>query len=77
MKEMARKLWEKLKSSKKAHKAGVHAAMFVAMSLGVYLAHGMLPLVGGEMARLVGAMVIGAYCHKPAADFACRKLLDE
>lgn len=72
MREKLKKLWAWLKASRKAKLVGVHAAVVILMALGLYVAP--LPVMSAYL-KLCGSMLLGAYCLKPVADWACSKLL--
>ena len=71
MKKDFKEKMKELMKSKKGKWAMCHGGAAAAMALGLYLAP--LPLMS-EYMRLCGAMFLGAYCLKPLADWAYRKL---
>lgn len=56
-------------------KAGMHAAIFLMMALALYLLLPHMLFFRFEWMRMMLAMIVGAYLHKPCADWVARKLL--
>lgn len=73
------KAWMKkaMGMAKKPKRLWIHFAMFAMMALALYLAMPHMLMLKMEWMRMMVAMMVGAYGHKPCADWACRKLLDE
>lgn len=61
---------------KKPKRFWIHLALFAMMALALYLSTPHILLLKMEWMRMMVAMVIGAYAHKPMADWICRKLLE-
>ena len=72
MKKLLKKLWE---LAKKPKKTWIHTAIFAMLSLAVYLLGDFTIILKAEILKLMAAMLVGAYLHKPVADWACRKVL--
>ena len=72
MKKLLKKLWNWVKKPKKMW---IHTAIFAMLSLAVYLLGDYTVVLKAEILKLMAAMLIGAYLHKPLADWTCRKIL--
>lgn len=75
MREKLKKLWLKLKESRKVKVFLVHLVAVLALIGGLYWGESYLTLLQCEFLKMCAALLLGAYCLKPIADWVCRKFL--